>query len=164
MFVSEYFVKSKYTHPKNKQEYPMYYMTKEGFLLLTASYRGKDVLEKKLEILKDAGMIPPSLPKRREEQFFTKLKRSLKPLGLEVKEQFNVSTYKIDGYIEELNLAIEYDEEHHKYTLEEDAERQRNIEKLLGCKFVRLKEERDDETNIGIVFKEILNNKGEIGK
>ena len=48
--------------------------------------------------------------------------------------------YKIDWYIPELNLAIEFDEDHHKYQGQEDMERKRLIEKELGCKFVRYKD------------------------
>lgn len=54
-------------------------------------------------------------------------------------EQFPVfgGKYRIDWYIPELKLAIEYDEHHHKYHSEDDAKRQAEIEAELGCKFAR---------------------------
>lgn len=157
---SGYFTKSKYTHKQNGQEYPMYYMTKEGFLLLTASYRGEDVLEKKLEILKGTNMIPPTLPERREVEFFEELKEALQPIGIHVDEQYPVLDYKIDGYIESLNLAIEYDEVHHDYKRREDEIRQKEIVRELGCKFIRLPEGNSNSKNIGIVFREIMKARG----
>lgn len=56
--------------------------------------------------------------------------------------QYPVLGYRIDWYIPELNLAIEYDELHHSTPANTaaDAERQAAIEKELGCKFIRYKE------------------------
>jgi very-short-patch-repair endonuclease len=62
---------------------------------------------------------------------------------VKIKRQFLVVGYFIDGYIPELNLAIEIDESHHfkiDGTLKEhDIKRQQEIEKELGCKFIRIK-------------------------
>ena len=33
------FVKSTYTHPQNHQEYPMYYMNRDGFTLLAMGFQ-----------------------------------------------------------------------------------------------------------------------------
>lgn len=48
--------------------------------------------------------------------------------------------YRIDWYIPELKLAIEFDEAHHGYQSEQDKIRQAEIERELGCKFVRYKD------------------------
>ena len=52
--------------------------------------------------------------------------------------------YWIDGYSKEKNVVIEYDEKHHfdetGNLRERDVVRQAEIEKLLGCKFIRIKE------------------------
>lgn len=151
----EFFVGSEYTNSRGR-DYPMYYMTKEGFLLLTASYRGKDVLKKKLEILKNTDMIPPSLPERKELEFFEDLKEALQPIRIQVEEQYPVLNYRVDGYIESLNLAIEYDEVHHVFKKHEDELRQKEITHELGCKFIRLPECNSNARNIGIVFREIM--------
>jgi hypothetical protein len=48
--------------------------------------------------------------------------------------------YRIDWYIPELNLAIEFNEDHHKHQGREDAERKHLIEKELDCKLVSYKD------------------------
>lgn len=48
--------------------------------------------------------------------------------------------YRIDWYIKELNLAIEYDERGHYRNLDEDNIRQKRIEERLNCKFLRYRE------------------------
>lgn len=60
----------------------------------------------------------------------------------EVISQFPVfnGKYFIDWYIPELNIAIEYDEYYHKNNKKADNERQEEIEKELGCRFLRHKE------------------------
>jgi len=45
--------------------------------------------------------------------------------------------YRIDWYIPELKLAIEFDEPHHFRNAEEDKKRQAEIEVELGCRFAR---------------------------
>jgi len=48
--------------------------------------------------------------------------------------------YRIDWYIPEIKLAIEYDETDHEFREKEDIDRQHAIEAELGCHFVRYKE------------------------
>jgi very-short-patch-repair endonuclease len=48
--------------------------------------------------------------------------------------------YRIDWYIPELKLAIEYDESRHGFREKEDLCRQQAIEVELGCRFLRYKE------------------------
>ena len=45
--------------------------------------------------------------------------------------------YRIDWYIPELKLAIEFDEPYHLRTIEKDQIRQEEIEGEIGCKFAR---------------------------
>jgi hypothetical protein len=47
--------------------------------------------------------------------------------------------YKVDWYVPELKLAIEFDELHHAHQKSEDKERQHLIETELGCRFIRYK-------------------------
>lgn len=152
--IEEYFVKSEYTNSRGRN-YPMYQMTKEGFLLLTSSYRGVKALEKKIEILKETDMIPPTQPERRETKFFKDLKEALQPMGIKVDEQYSILKYKVDGYIKEFNLVIEYDEEYHDLKKEEDDLRQEEIIKELNCEFVRLSASNSNAKNIGIVFQKL---------
>ena len=48
--------------------------------------------------------------------------------------------YRIDWYIPELKLAIEYDESSHNFRKREDINRQQAIEAELGCHFIRYKD------------------------
>ena len=48
--------------------------------------------------------------------------------------------YRIDWYIPELKLAIEYDESSHAFQKKEDINRQQAIEAELGCRFIRYKD------------------------
>ena len=99
-----------------------------------------------------------SLYSRKEINFKDKLKQALKPFGLKIIPQFQCLNYKIDFYIKSLNIAIEYDENDHKnYSYERHEGRQREIEKELGCRFIRISDKNTDEYNIGYVIKEIFN-------
>jgi very-short-patch-repair endonuclease len=57
-------------------------------------------------------------------------------------QQYPVIGYFLDGFIADLNLAIEIDEQHHKqkFTKEKDKERQNKIENFLDCIFFRIDE------------------------
>ena len=62
--------------------------------------------------------------------------------GYTVHKQYPVfdGKYRLDWYVPELNIAIEFDENHHDYKTEEDSTRQKEIEKELGCSFLRYKD------------------------
>lgn len=45
------FQKGTYIHPQNKQEYPLYYMNKDGFTLLAMGFNGKEALQFKLQYI-----------------------------------------------------------------------------------------------------------------
>lgn len=57
----------------------------------------------------------------------------------EIHKQYKVLDYKIDFYLPEFNLAIEYDEFHHDFQAMEDKFRQTEIENELNCNFIRVK-------------------------
>lgn len=46
------FIKSSYTHPQNKQTYPLYLMNRDGFSLLVMGFTGKTALEWKLQYIR----------------------------------------------------------------------------------------------------------------
>ena len=98
---------------------------------------------------------------RKEINFLDKLERTLKPFNITGIRQFpidiNNKHYRIDYYIQNLNIAIEYDENGHKnYSYEEHELRQEEIERELGCKFIRVVDNETNEYNIGLVIKEIF--------
>lgn len=58
--------------------------------------------------------------------------------GYRIVRQYSIVGYFIDGYCPALNLAIEIDESFHKRKQIKDIIRQNEIEKELGCKFIRI--------------------------
>lgn len=73
-----------------------------------------------------------------ESLFFIHLKQKL--TGVSVEQQYRCIGYLLDGYIPELNIAIEYDEDFHKLIVEQDALRQSRIVRELHCVFIRVKD------------------------
>jgi hypothetical protein len=49
--------------------------------------------------------------------------------------------YWVDGYDKENNIVYEFDERFHSRQKKKDKQRQREIQKLLNCKFIRIKDE-----------------------
>ena len=95
---------------------------------------------------------------RKEIDFLDMLEKTLEPFNLVGKSQYKVLNYKIDYYIPELNIAIEYDENNHSnYSYESHELRQKLIEEKLGCRFVRISDNKSKEYNVGLVIKEIFN-------
>lgn len=80
----------------------------------------------------------------KERNFKEILDKSLQGI-LEFKYQHQVSKYIIDFYFPELNLCVEYDETHHKHTVEKDVVRETAIKKLLHCDFLRVQEGKELE-------------------
>jgi hypothetical protein len=54
-----------------------------------------------------------------------------------IEKQYIVDNYRIDLYFVDLKLAIECDEDWHRFTKTEDKIRQEHIENKLNCKFYR---------------------------
>jgi very-short-patch-repair endonuclease len=79
---------------------------------------------------------------RFEVKFGNELKDYMNALGYEVYEQYCVcdNKYRIDFYFPKIKLAIEFDENEHKYKIENDIIRQNEIETNIGCKFIRINE------------------------
>lgn len=98
------------------------------------------------------------LENAKEINFLNKLEKVLEPFSIKGIRQYKVFSYRIDYYISSLNIAIEYDENGHKnYTYDAHEGRQKEIEKELGCRFIRVVDKYSDEYNIGYVIKNIFN-------
>ena len=137
------------------------FLTEEGVLDLicnskTISNSKKDEF---IEFLKNNNLIEHDrvlTNQRKEINFLDKLEQALKPFNITGKRQYQVLNYKIDYYIPTLNIAIEYDENGHSwYTYEQHEGRQKEIEKELGCKFIRVTDNHSDEYNLGYIIKRI---------
>lgn len=82
----------------------------------------------------------------KEQQFRKMLKSTLDGIT-DIYKQFKVEKCIVDFYLPEVGLVIEYDEKHHKKQIDEDAERQKFIERRLGVEFIRV---RVDEEFYGL--------------
>lgn len=138
----------------------MLFISKEGLHQVLSKSRKLNI-DKKKQIYKwltDEKFIDTITSSCKEEEFINKLIEVLKPLGLKsFKKQFKISKYRIDLYLPELNIAIEYDENNHKgYTYEQQEGRQKEIEENLGCKFIRITDNKTDEHNIGYVINKMF--------
>ena len=72
--------------------------------------------------------------------------------GENIQIQYSVLGYKIDFYLHEYQLAVEADElVHSNRNIDYEIQRQKAIEKKLGCVFIRI---NPDEENFNI-FKAI---------
>ena len=103
----------------------------------------------------------PNCPERKEIKFLDKLEQALEPFNIKGEKQYPINInhkhYRIDYYIPQLKIAIEYDENGHtSYTYEKHEGRQKEIEKRLVCRFIRVTDKKSDEYNIGLVFKKLF--------
>ena len=156
--IDDYFIKSTYTTIQNKIQ-PCYECTKLGCYLIRDSIKGnaKILFTVALqELYKDEAitLIPID---RKEIEFIDALEEALEPFDIKGIRQYNILNYRIDYYIESLNIAIEYDEYTHKdYSYEAHEGRQAQIEEVLGCRFIRVSDDKTNNYNIGYVLKIIL--------
>lgn len=115
--------------------------------------------KKKIDVLRMLGCDNRiDLYSRKEVEFLDLLERVLEPFGYSCKRQHGVlGKYRIDLYIDDLNVAIEYDENNHdNYAYEQHEGRQKEIEKKLGCKFIRVNDFKSSAYNVGLVMKGIM--------
>lgn len=92
------------------------------------------------------------LKQRKEIQFAEILIPFLNKLGYKVETQYYINDrYRLDFYIKDFNLCIEYDENEHKYRLEEDSNRDIYLKKM-GINTIRINEDH----NYGQFLAEIL--------
>lgn len=111
-----------------------------------------------VEYIKNMSNGYPTRVGRNEKVILDKLQ---KMLGFSIKRQFYVNGYWLDGYCQELNLALEIDEKEHysnNILSEKDIEKQNNIMKILNCDFMRIRVDSvmiNNEINIKILEKEI---------
>lgn len=92
---------------------------------------------------------------RKEIEFLSTLEKILKPMNYSLQQQLVDGAYKIDGYISELDLVIEYDENGHKHY---DQAKERIREDYIRNKYkhlIRVTDKTDLYTNIGIVMNKI---------
>lgn len=156
---NNYFVKSSYKDKKNESRI-CYDCTLNGVKMLIDNFRNYKNKFKLIEWYESHTNRNDNiiLYERKEIEFINALEQVLSPLSIIGIRQYQILQYHIDYYIPSIRLAIEYDENDHKYyTYEKQELRQEKIEKELGCKFIRLSDGNDNYYNIGLVVKEIMN-------
>lgn len=156
-----YFILANYINKQNKIQ-PCYDITLKGIKYILDNMRRDNVYLKDLmeyyNTYSNKKYVPIVLHERLENLFIKQLQEVLKPLNytLETQKSLCNNKYRLDGYIPELNLAIEYDEKQHEYQQKEDKVREKEIDKELNCDFVRVDYKNTDAYNIGIVMKKII--------
>lgn len=126
-------------------------------MLLKIVNESKMSIEDKREYL-DFFEVDYVVGETKEDGFINGLEKALAPFGIKGIKQHTILGYRIDYYIESLNIAIEYDENGHEhYSHERHELRQELIEDELECKFIRVTDKESHEYNIGYVIKNIFN-------
>ena len=92
---------------------------------------------------------------RFEYKYLNEIEDFLNIMNINYIEQYQVNNYRIDLYIPQYNLAIEIDEEEHKYQQEYDKMRQKYIENQIHCKFIRINEGESCGSAIARITKEL---------
>ena len=94
---------------------------------------------------------------RDEIEFLDLLESVLESFGYNCIRQYKCNSYRIDLYIEDLKVAIEYDENSHNgYSYESQEGRQKEIEESLGCRFIRVGDKNSHAYNVGLIMKQLL--------
>lgn len=92
---------------------------------------------------------------RFEYKYLNEIEDFLDLMNVDYMEQYSVGNYRIDLYIPKFNLAVEIDEEEHKYKRDYDLIRQKYIENKVHCKFIRINEGESCGSVIARITKEL---------
>lgn len=156
--ISEYNIEIKTMIPNNVKSIILF--TSSGYLKLVKTFVNNTeykIIKKVYEFLGGDENIDIYVSNERFEISFLKLlEEALKEIDVEMIHQYYVSGYRIDFFLPEYNLAIEYDEEAHKFYKEEDKTREEKIVKETGCKFIRCSYKDSNIKNLMKILKEIV--------
>lgn len=92
---------------------------------------------------------------RFEYKYLNEIKDFLDGMNIRYNSQCPVDNYRIDLYIPKYKIAIEIDDEEHKYKKNYDTVRQKYIEKQIHCKFIRVNEGESCGSIIAQIVKEL---------
>ena len=163
LVVANYFIKSIYKDKSGKKN-KCYLFTLNGVKIMLdrmeKSSKTKLLMNWYVSQIKTNSEIIILLT-RFEESFMTQLEQTLDAMEYKLIKQKPVldGKYRLDGYIEKLKLAIEYDEGQHDDLNNQilDKQRQSEIEQELDCQFVRCSYKNTDAYNVGLVVNKIIN-------
>ncbi|MGL5752100.1 MAG: Rha family transcriptional regulator [Paraclostridium sp.] len=150
------FTESTYTSIQNKNV-KCYLLTDSGLKHLIKTT--KDIT---LEMIQQLGVNDIDViysNSRFEISFINMLEEALDTFNIKGIKQYNVDRYRIDFYIPEYNIAVEYDEEQHynKVNMKLDMEREKYIKSKLNCEFIRCDYKNSDIKNVMQVVRLIYN-------
>lgn len=134
--MSKHFIESSYITDRGKC-HPIFYIDDVGTDILTNKFKYN---------VRSA---------RFEYKYLNEIQDFLNLMNIEYIPQYPVDNYRIDLYIPKYNLAIEIDEEEHKYKKDYDLKRQSYIENQIHCKFVRVNEGESCGCAIAKITKEL---------
>lgn len=89
-----------------------------------------------------------------EISFIIAIKKAFK--GEDIQLQYPIDKYRLDLYFPEYKLAIEFDENSHRYRNPQDLARERFIKEKINCNFIRIKEKSDIFDNINEIYNYII--------
>lgn len=158
----EIFLTGSYIDKQNREK-PCYSLNCQGVKYIMDSCRSRDKIAIAKVFNKISNGKEISICKNKPEyDFIGGVINSLKAFGIKkyvtqyIVNNDKGTNYRIDLYLPELNIAIEYDENNHNcYTYEQQEGRQKEIEDKLGCKFIRVSDRNNLFYNIGLVIREI---------
>ena len=97
------------------------------------------------------------ITKTSEDVFMTSLGKILTHMNLSLERQKIDNNYRFDGYIPELDVVIEYDENcHMHYNVEKEDEREKYIRNNYTL-VIRVNDFNELADNIGVVVSKIVN-------
>ncbi len=90
---------------------------------------------------KGVAVVTTALP-RKEIRFAAELYAYLSVLGVVMETQKYIGAYRVDIYLPDYNLVIEYDENHHTHEAIniDDAKRAQYLREAIGCTILRIPE------------------------
>lgn len=134
-----------------------WFVNKDGISEICTKSRNGSIIIKEF-LLKSADVedvtIVRSFP---ETEFLDSVETIVSILGYTLERQKTIGRYKLDGYIPELNINIEYDELQHMYNRSLDKKRQEYIVSKINCSVVRCDIKNHKDYNVGLVVKCIIN-------
>lgn len=143
----------------------IYVFNESGYIKLSKiiddKVTSKQVLENYFNTKEDKIVIA-----ERYENSFKNFMKSILSEYIVVKTQFPILNYRVDFFIPELKLIIEYDEYNHKYQTDKDEIRENNIQnefkrweenEYTPVKFIRVKENEELE-GMKLIMREVSKN------
>lgn len=117
------------------------------------------------ELIEQKLIAPITIPifTRKENEFMDNLKLFLAQLNIDIKLQYSICDYIVDGFIDN-KYVIEFDENDHKsYDKTNESKRTKDIEGL-GYTIIRVSDNNTLGYNIGYIAKHIFNKKKSVGR